>query len=82
MSTEELKWSVLAMADADDSLSEEAKLLILGALEGDEMFSDVIEGHAGPIERPDKKQPRKQSNRRCLPPGGSASPAFVVSARS
>jgi len=51
MSSEELKTTVLALADADPSLSEEAKLLILGALDGDEMFAEVLRGESGPIER-------------------------------
>jgi ABC-type hemin transport system ATPase subunit len=54
MSAEELKWTVLAMADADDALSEDVKLLILSALESDEMFADVVRGDADPIVRPDR----------------------------
>ena len=53
MSAEELKWTVLAMADADDAISEDVKLLILGALDSDEMFAEVLRGDAGPIVRPD-----------------------------
>src|SRR5664279_6383518 len=52
MGSEELKGAVLALADADPTLSEDAKLLILGALDGDEMFAEVIRGESGPIERP------------------------------
>ncbi len=54
MSAEALKWTVLAMADADDALSEDVKLLILSALESDEMFADVVRGDADPIVRPDR----------------------------
>ena len=54
MSAEELKSTVLAMADADDALSEDAKLLILGALDSDEMFAEALRGDAGPIVRPDR----------------------------
>ena len=54
MSAEELKSTVLVMADADDALSEDAKLLILGALDSDEMFAEVLRGDAGPIVRPDR----------------------------
>ena len=52
MGSEELKGAVLALADADRSLAEEAKLLILGALDGDEMLAEVLRGESGPIERP------------------------------
>ena len=59
MGKEKLKWAILQMADADDSLCEEAILLILGALESDEMFAEVIRGDAGSIER---AAPNPQSN--------------------
>ena len=54
MSADEIKLTLLEMADSDPTLSEEAKLLILGALESDDMFAEVLRGEAGPIERPDK----------------------------
>ena len=52
MHAKELKWTVLDLADADENLSESVKLLIFGALEGDEFFDEVMHGEAGSIERP------------------------------
>ncbi len=51
MSGDDLTLTVLELADADPSLPEEAKLLILTALEGDELFADALAGDAAPIER-------------------------------
>ncbi len=52
MNNEDLSNVVLELADADPSMSEDAKLLILGALDGDELLAEVIRGEASPIERP------------------------------
>ena len=52
MSADEIKLTVLEMADSDPMLSEDAKLLILGALESDDMFADVLRGEAGPDRAP------------------------------
>ena len=54
MSADQLKSTVLSMADSDDALSEDVKMLILGALESDEMLAEVLRGEAEPIERPDE----------------------------
>ena len=54
MSADEIKLTVLEMADSDPTLSEDAKLLILGALESDDMFADVLREEGGPIVRPDQ----------------------------
>jgi len=54
MPADELKWTVLELADADPKLLESVKLLIFGALEGDAFFDEVLHGAAGPIVRPER----------------------------
>ncbi len=39
-------------------LPESVKLLILGALEGDAFFDEVLHGAAGPIVRPESNRGR------------------------
>ena len=79
MSADEIKLTLLEMADSDPTLSEEAKLLIRGALESDDMFAEVLRGEAGPIVRPDQTNETSRDE----PVGASFDPSpSAVSAAS